>query len=81
MNGRDSYDRWYEDWTKDCPSWRASNSAKQGMLFVWGAATAAERERWRRAATAALEVMDDLPCWHNAGHACALLRELMTPNV
>ena len=36
---------------------------------------AAERERWNKAAAAALEILDDLPSWSNAGHACKLLRD------
>lgn len=38
---------------------------------------AAERERWHKAATAALEVLDDLPAWSNAAHACHLLRDAL----
>ena len=44
------------------------------------ALVAAGRERWMKAATAALEVLDDLPAWSNAAHACQLLREVMGPN-
>lgn len=42
---------------------------------------ASERERWQKAAAAALEVLDDPPPWSNAGHACNLLREAQAPNV
>ena len=42
---------------------------------------AAERERWLKAATAALELLDDLPVWSNAAHACKLLRDALGPNV
>ena len=34
-------------------------------------------KRWEKAARAALEVLDDLPPWSNAGHACNLLREAL----
>ena len=47
---------------------------------VVAAASAAERERWMKASTAALEILDDLPAWSNAGHACQLLREALGPN-
>ena len=40
-----------------------------------------ERERWVTAAAAALEVLDDLPAWSNAAHACKLLRDALGPNV
>lgn len=43
-------------------------------------AVAAERERWLKAAEAALEILDDLPEWSNAAHACQLLRECVGPN-
>ena len=39
-----------------------------------------ERERWVTAAAAALEVLDDLPAWSNAAHACKLLRDALGPN-
>ena len=45
------------------------------------AAVAAERERWMKAATAALEVLDDLPAWSNAAHTCKLLRDVLGSNV
>ena len=45
------------------------------------AAVASELERWMKASTAALEILDDLPAWSNAGHACQLLREALGPNV
>ena len=41
----------------------------------------AERERWLKAAAAALEALDDLPTWSNAAHACKLLRDALGPNV
>ena len=44
------------------------------------ASVAAECERWRKAAVAALEIMDDLPAWSNAGHACKLLRDAVGPD-
>jgi len=40
-----------------------------------------ERERWLKAAAAALEILDELPTWQNVGHACKLLRECVGPNV
>lgn len=46
-----------------------------------GDAVAAERERWMKAATAALDILDALPAWSNAGYACQLLREALGPNV
>ena len=46
---------------------------------VVAAAEAAERERWVKAATAALDVLDDLPTWSNSGYACNLLREAVGP--
>ena len=43
-------------------------------------AVRAERERWMKAAVAALDILDALPAWSNAGHACQLLREASWPN-
>ena len=37
------------------------------------AAVAAERERWIKPATAALEVLSDMPTWAGSGHAYELL--------
>ena len=51
------------------------------LLTFADALVAAERERWLKAAAAALELLDDLPVWSNAGHACQLLREALGPNV
>ena len=52
------------------------------MLAEFGSLVeTAERERWLKAAAAALEVLDDLPAWSNAAHACKLLRDALGPNV
>ena len=67
---------------------QAIDSAVRNHDGSWAAAAvafdagvSAERERWMKAATAALDVLDDLPTWSNAGHACNLLREALRPNV
>lgn len=39
---------------------------------------AADRGRWIKAANAALELLDDMPVWGNAGYACNLLREALS---
>lgn len=38
---------------------------------------AAERERWLKPIEAALEILDELPEWSNAAHACRLLRKAL----
>lgn len=65
-----------------CEEHRAEiyDTATGGGCMLLHDAVAAERERWEKAARAALEVMDDLPTWNNAGHACNLLRECLGPN-
>ncbi len=47
------------------------------MRAAWFGAEDAERQKWRAAAHAALEVLDDLPEWSNAAHACHLLRQAL----
>ena len=67
---------------------QAIDSAVRNHEGSWAAAAvafdsgvSAERERWLKAAAAALEVIDDLPAWSNGAHACQLLREALGPNV
>ena len=59
---------------------RAGERAHGMLLTFADALVAAESERWVTAAAAALEVLDDMPAWSNAAHACKLLRDALGPN-
>lgn len=60
--------------------WHPFKYTEHQMRAYAAQQVAAERERWEKSANASLEVMDGLPQWSNAGHACNMLRACLGPN-
>ena len=60
-------------WVRGSDLERANESKRAAMADA--VALRKDAERWQAAARAALDVLDYLPTWSLAGHACKLLRE------